>query len=180
MFSANFQPLWCVAAAVLCDRSLADDVLQEAALIGLQKLDRFEAGTSFRAWMSQIVRNVARNTGRRRVRGPVSASEALASEVDERPRGCVDEALSISRGGEVRGEQEEFDDEVMDALDNLGETARACLLLRTVLDTPYQEIARLLDIPEGTAMSHVHRARREMRRRLEPASAEPPEERDLA
>ena len=46
------------------------------------------------------------------------------------------------------------------------ETARACLLLRTLQDMPYREIALALDIAEGTAMSHVHRARMAMRERL--------------
>ena len=45
----------------------------------------------------------------------------------------------------------------------LEETARTCLLLRTLRDMPYREISLLLDIPEGTAMSHVHRARQAMR-----------------
>jgi len=58
-------------------------------------------------------------------------------------------------------------DRVLEALVSLEETARACLLLRTVLDKSYREISLALDIPEGTAMSHVHRARKAMRRMLE-------------
>ncbi|MFN9973708.1 MAG: RNA polymerase sigma factor, partial [Phycisphaerae bacterium] len=46
-----------VASAVLGDRHEADDVVQEASLIGLASLDRFTPGTSFEGWMSQIVRN---------------------------------------------------------------------------------------------------------------------------
>jgi RNA polymerase sigma-70 factor (ECF subfamily) len=48
----------------------------------------------------------------------------------------------------------------------LDEVARACLLLRTVHDMPYKQIAQVLEVPEGTAMSHVHRARQAMRQRL--------------
>ena len=70
-----------------------------------------------------------------------------------------------SRGMVVPG-QESFDDDVLKALDALEETARACLLLRTVMDMPYKEVSLALDIPEGTAMSHVHRARKTMRDRL--------------
>ena len=44
--------------------------------------------------------------------------------------------------------------------------ARACLLLRAVQDLDYSELSRLLGIPEGTAMSHVHRARNALRRAL--------------
>ena len=45
--------------------------------------------------------------------------------------------------------------------------ARASFLLRSLRGLPYSEIAVLLDIPEGTAMSHVHRSRARMRQRLE-------------
>ena len=55
---------------------------------------------------------------------------------------------------------------VMDALRTLDETARACLLMRVVLDLPYRNIALALNIPEGTAASHVHRARATMRSNL--------------
>jgi RNA polymerase sigma-70 factor (ECF subfamily) len=162
MYESSSQALWCIAAAVLGDRTHADDALQEAALIGLQKLGDFEPGTSFRAWMGQIVRNVARNHGRRRHR-----HAALDIESVEPARGeHISGSSPVTGDGRLRDDQESFDDQVLHALNSLGETARACVLLRTVMDTPYDEIAAILDIPEGTAMSHVHRARHEMRRRL--------------
>jgi len=61
-----------------------------------------------------------------------------------------------------------FDDRVRAALETLPETARQCLLMRTLFDAPYSEIAARLDIPEGTAMSHVHRARRTLREIMAP------------
>ncbi len=57
--------LWYVAAAIVGDRARAEDVLQEAAMIALGKLDTFEAGTSVQAWLAQIVRYVALNHRRR-------------------------------------------------------------------------------------------------------------------
>jgi RNA polymerase sigma factor (sigma-70 family) len=62
---------------------------------------------------------------------------------------------------------EMFDDRVSAALGSLPEIARQCLLMRTLFGAPYSEIAARFEIPEGTAMSHVHRARRSMRTRLE-------------
>ncbi len=59
-----------------------------------------------------------------------------------------------------------FDDDLAAALRSLDEMPRCCLLLRVVMDLPYKDIAQVLDIPEGTAMSHVHRARRQVRERL--------------
>src|SRR5262249_54943115 len=62
---ASRRTLWCIAAAVLGGRSHADDVLQEAAVVALSKLDQFNPATSFTAWMGQIVRFVALNESRR-------------------------------------------------------------------------------------------------------------------
>ena len=73
----------------------------------------------------------------------------------------------LTAGGELRADQGAFDDQVLACLGALEPTARACLLLRTVLDMRYREMARVLDVPEGTAMSHVHRAKRELRRLME-------------
>ena len=167
-FTACSRTLWCVAAAIVGDPGLAEDVLQEAAVIALQKLDRFDADTSFAAWMSQIVRYVALNNFRSRSRrpamtvDPVHLNETAAADTRETP-------LSLTGRGQLRSgdaAQTGLDDELLAALQTLDEDARACLLLRVVMDMPYREVSRTLDISEGTAMSHVHRARRALHERL--------------
>ena len=54
----------------------------------------------------------------------------------------------------------------MRALASLTEVARASLLLRTLEGLDYDEIGRVLGVPAGTAMSHVHRSRMRLRERL--------------
>jgi RNA polymerase sigma-70 factor (ECF subfamily) len=49
---------------------------------------------------------------------------------------------------------------------SLDEIPRTCLVLRVVHGLAYSEISSALDIPEGTAMSHVHRSRLALRERL--------------
>lgn len=166
LFEESYRTLWLVGAGVLGTRQGVEDVLQEAAVVALGKADQFQAGTSFKAWMSQIVRFVAMNHGRRRKRdGAATSSEALDQAAA--PSAAVQPpAEVITRRGSLMPDQTAFDDEVTRALAELGETARACLLLRTVEGLEYAEISRVLGIPEGTAMSHVHRSRQTMRRRL--------------
>ncbi|MEM9453281.1 MAG: RNA polymerase sigma factor [Myxococcota bacterium] len=198
--------LWCVAAAIVGDRARAEDVLQEAAMIALGKLDAFEVGTSVQAWLAQIVRYVALNHRRREQRRreqrrreqrhldqrrkepqhrqprhldqwpgiPATRDQARGSEHEPRLSlvGEDPEPVGVSPRGELVPGQRHFDDTVVAALDQLGDTARACLLLRTVMDLDYREIGEILGIPEGTAMSHVHRARTRMRRTLGAARAE--------
>lgn len=163
--AAGSRLFWCIAAGVLGSPSHAEDVVQEAAVIGLSKLASFEPGTSFQAWMGQIVRNVARNHARRRARGAtVELPETLAAPAVASP---VAEARGLGDPTALHGQH--FDDRVVAALRTLSDTARVCLLLRTVLELDYAEIARSLGIPEGTAMSHVHRSRSRMRILLEGA-----------
>lgn len=71
--------------------------------------------------------------------------------------------MAVDRVGQLMADQDAFDDSLTRALGELGEMARACLLLRTIVELTYAEIAEVLGIPEGTAMSHVHRSRRTLR-----------------
>ncbi len=162
-FKASSQVLWCIAMAIVHDQALAEDVLQEAALIALRKLDEFRPDTAFPAWMGQIVRYVALNA-RRSGRRTTTADPGRLDETTSAPAGPG--PAGVSGRGELLPEQVSFDDQVLSALGFLDDTARSCLLLRSVLDLPYRQIALALSIPEGTAMSHVHRARRILCERL--------------
>ena len=176
-FAVRFQDsarvLWTVAAGILGDGSQVEDVLQEAAVIALGKLDQFEVGTHFAAWMGRVVRFVALNHARRGQRRRTVAVEPEALEVESGAGGPAgfpaagDAERLLTGRGELRPDQEQFDDRVVAALDELKPYARACLLLKVVAGLDYQHIARVLEVPAGTAMSHVHRARRLLRERLE-------------
>src|SRR5213075_2213009 len=79
-FEASFSTLWLVAVGITGDRAAAEDVVQEAALLALGKLDKFEPGTNFRAWMAQMVRYVALNHARKRQK---HRADALGPELEE-------------------------------------------------------------------------------------------------
>lgn len=164
LFQEHARLFWCVAAGVLGDRSRAGDVVQEAAVVGLTRLNQFEPGTSFQAWMAQIVRFVALNESRKMK--PTAASNDVMTGMAGRD-GVGTPSPGVDRfSGDIQREQEAFDDDVARALRGLDETARACLLMKTVLELPYARIGEALGIPEGTAMSHVHRSRAAMRAAL--------------
>ncbi len=157
LFETHSRTFWCIAVSVLRDRELARDVVQESAIIAMRKLGEFDPGaplTSFSAWMGQIVRYTALNEARRRTRRRESAGEHGGEMIAER----ADPGGGLGAMG--------FDDQVTAALEQLEETARACLLMKVVVGLEYKDIAEALGIPEGTAMSHVFRARKAMRSRL--------------
>jgi len=160
LFSEHARLLWVVAAAH-SPRGDAEDVLQSAALAALERLDRFPIGGDFRAWMSQFVRYVASNARRAR------RSTAGVDDVPERaaPRETVS-PNAVTSDGRLDADAAELDDAMRSALDELDPDARACLLLRVVLELPGAEVARALDLPENTVASHVHRARAALRERL--------------
>lgn len=150
--------LWCIAASVLGRRTGVADVLQEAALIALSKIDDFDPDTNFVAWMGRIVRNVASNHRRKHRRHAHSGHDPDHLQADN-----PGPQMTLSGRGDVPVDQEHFDDRLLNALNTLDETPRACLLLRTIRGMPYKEISLALGIPEGTAMSHVHRSRQALR-----------------
>lgn len=164
-FSEASVRLRCVALAIVGDHARAEDLVQESAAIALGKLDEFRLGTSFGAWMAQIVRFAALNERRKGVRRGVRLADPGVLDVGREAAEGPGSPPVDSRGRLVEF-QASFDDEVVGALWELDEAARACLLLRTTLGLTYREIAEVLGIAEGTAMSHVHRSRRRMRETL--------------
>jgi RNA polymerase sigma-70 factor, ECF subfamily len=162
-----YQRCWLIATAVTGDRVEADDIVQEASMIALRKLNDFTVGTNFSAWISQIVRLTALNhlkkSERRSVTtDPQAIDRAEASNISRASAGAV----PVTEDGRLTSHQTDFDDEVLSALSEISDVARACLLLRVVHQLSYEDIAQTVQIPEGTAMSHVHRAKQTIRQRL--------------
>jgi len=158
-FQRAFRSVWLTAAGLVENRADADDVVQEAALLAAQKFDQFRPDSNFTAWLAQFVRFVASNQRRKQRRearrmGAVVAAESL--DLQGRP---APDALPITSDGRLIDGQQHLSDDMVRALDMLEPVSRACLLLRSVAGVSYTEISAILAIPEGTAMSHVSRAR---------------------
>ncbi len=176
-YKEAWRVLWCIAAGETGDRSSADDIVQQAALIALERLDTFDPSTSFLAWMAQIVRYTAKNESQKTRRRRTSSTDPVVIDASESGAGRTDNTSAggspISRFGHLLAHQNVFDDKLLAALRTLDTVARSCLLLRVVLDSPYKEISLVLGIPQGTAMSHVDRARRALRVQLTGKGVEP-------
>ena len=166
-FQSSFRVLWGIAAGIVGDRVMAEDVVQEAAVVALGKLHQFREGSDFTAWMGQTVRYVALNKARKeQKRRPTGVDPDTVEDKYSTEFGLAagDYDRSHRAGGGAIDER--ADAGLRRALEEVSDTARACLLLRTLEGMSYSAIARLLGIPEGTAMSHVHRTRVFLRRRL--------------
>lgn len=170
LFEQSFRVLWFIALGLIHDRNLAEDAVQEAAIIALGKLDQFQRGTNFTAWMGQTVRYTALNLARRNRRHLLASTDPAVLDAEAgRARGFArvpQRPLRLDADLRLPAQQHALDDRVVEALKSIGESARICLLLRTLEGLEYRDIARILDMAEGTAMSHVHRARAALRQIL--------------
>jgi RNA polymerase sigma-70 factor (ECF subfamily) len=117
-------------------------------------LDRF-AGDHFRPWLLQIVRNtamtwLARNRSARVVfMADAEAAEAAAPTDTARVESPEQEML-----------RQDMSDEINRAVANLPVEFREVIILREIQDLSYKEIAAVIDVPIGTVMSRLARARK--------------------
>ena len=136
----------------------AEDVVQEAFLRALKYFGGFrgEGASQSRAWLLAIVRNTT-HTWQRRHRADASTTEfdeTVHSEAiaDEHPGS----ALSRSDSREA----------LAHALDRLPPDFREVIVLREIERLSYKEISEVVDVPVGTVMSRLARARKRLQEAL--------------
>jgi RNA polymerase sigma-70 factor, ECF subfamily len=160
LFATAAKPAWVVAAGILMDPHASDDALQEVAVVAWQKRFDFQIGTNFTAWLCQIARHISLR--QRRDRHGMQSIERIEEPTLETNAHASTTPAELAKPTMELMERLGLSGPLARALATLDEDARACLLLRTVLDVDYAEIAAILQIPEGTAMSHVHRSRKRL------------------
>lgn len=142
-------------AVHLCrDAEAAADLVQETFARAFAAAPTFRLGErGIRPWLFKILHNVFYNRLGRQQREPTLLddlqAEAVAHELDAEPPAWDLSSL----------DWEYVDDRLKRAVDELPTTYRAILLLWAVEGLKYREIADVLDIPLGTVMSRLYRAR---------------------
>jgi RNA polymerase sigma-70 factor (ECF subfamily) len=131
----------------------ADDLVQSTRERALEKLDRWQPGTRLDSWLYRIAQNLWIDQVRSvRTRGPAVDVEAL-------------EAIAGS-DGRVTNQQQLTMRDTRRAMAELPAEQRAVLMLVAVEEMSYADAAQALDIPIGTVMSRLSRARRALAERL--------------
>jgi RNA polymerase sigma-70 factor (ECF subfamily) len=170
-----------LAMAHVGSRAVAEEVVQDAWMGVLARLDRFEGRSSLRTWILRIVANQARTRSVRERRtlpfssldgldepaGPaveperfLPAGERWAGHWASPPRSWRDEPEQRLLSGETRAEVER-------AIDGLAPAQRAVIVLRDVEGLTAAETCQLLGLTEGNQRVLLHRARSRVRRALE-------------
>jgi RNA polymerase sigma-70 factor (ECF subfamily) len=133
-----------------------DDVVQEAILRAYRSFETCR-GTDVKAWLFAIVRN-CHSTGRRKEqrRGLVPLPEDHDSQDGH--------AMMETRPGPEHATMQRDDERTLERLvAALPEQHREVLILREIEDMDYREIARVTNVPIGTVMSRLARARAALR-----------------
>lgn len=159
-------PVTRVVRALVRDRDVADDVVQETFVSVFRGLGDFRSDSEIGTWVTRIALNRARDALRRRKRAPRSL-DALEAE-DGRP---LDERADLAAS--ERPASDPWLARLLRAqIDRLPPEFRDCFLLREAGGHSYEEIAEIMEIPVGTVRSRLLRARERLRAALGPALRE--------
>jgi RNA polymerase sigma-70 factor (ECF subfamily) len=147
------------------NRAEADDVVQEAFLRAYRHWHTFQRGTSARAWLFTIARNVFLRMRERQARTP----ETLESEIDLDVSAVSATQLLrdfVENDPESRFFASFIDEEVTRAVENLPPDFREVVVLSDIEGLNYAEIADVTGVPLGTVKSRLYRGRRMLQRAL--------------
>lgn len=132
------------------NETAADDLVQDCIERALRNLSRWRVNSDMRAWLFTIMHNLYVNQIKRMSNGPVfiELSEELFANVQHKAENDI-----VLR-------------DLESALNDLPADQKEILLLVTLEGMPYREVASILDIPEGTVMSRLSRARQHLRKTM--------------
>ena len=159
------RPMVNLIARITGDRDRAEDLAQDAFIKAFRSLAAFDTARRLSSWLFRIAHNTAIDAMRRPRRALVSIDHATnpqdlppvpvaPAEPDPVERAALGAALEA-------------------ALGRLRPDFRAAVVLRYDEGLPFDEIGHVMGIPEATARSHVHRARKELARHLAEAGWQP-------
>jgi RNA polymerase sigma-70 factor, ECF subfamily len=137
----------------------AEDLVQETLIRAYRAVDRFD-GRYPRAWLLTILRNTWKSMHRR-------ARPQFADDPEEFLSRARARGADGRTGAEEQVVDASLDQRLAQALTDLAPIHQTVVLLVDVDGLSYQEAAKVLDVPVGTIMSRLHRARRKLRSRLE-------------
>ncbi|HCA57532.1 MAG TPA: RNA polymerase subunit sigma-24 [Blastocatellia bacterium] len=149
----HINDLYRTALRLTRSRIDADDLVQETYMQAWKSFDQYEPGTNCRAWLYKILFNKYDHHRRKMI-----TRAKYVTEADEL-------VFELSPGTEPVPETL-TDREVIEALNALPEHYRSVVLLADVHEFDYKEVAEILQIPIGTVMSRLSRARSRLRQAL--------------
>ncbi len=163
---AQLDSLYRTALRMTNNPQEAEDLVQETMLKAFRFAHTYQPGTNLRAWLFRILNTSAINRYRKQATQPVTTSlpEGEDFYLYNRIKDLSGQELSLGAEEEVLSKY--LDEDVYKALRDLPPNFRMAIILADIEGLSYKEIAEALQIPIGTVMSRISRARRQLQQSL--------------
>lgn len=166
LLSRYERPVFSLVYRMVRDRTLAEDLAQEAFIRAFNAIGSYKSSYKFSNWILKIANNHTIDYLRKRkldtvsihgsphatTQDEVSQTRVVLESRDENPAEYV--------------EHKELGGQIEAAIGDLRDEYRTVILLRHVEGHAYDEIAEIMDLPLGTVKTYLHRARGELRKSL--------------
>jgi RNA polymerase sigma-70 factor (ECF subfamily) len=150
---------------MLGNRAEAEDIAQEVFITVFKRIDQFREEAKFTTWLYSITINTCKNR-----------IKYLARRHD-RDRDELDDAAEKTTNGAIGGPMPRAPDDALEgarieklmqeAIATLDADHREVVVLRDIEDLSIEEICAITNLPDGTVKSRLHRARLQLRKRLQ-------------
>jgi len=160
------RPVISLLVRMVGDRSVAEELAQESFVKAFRNLRSFDVTRRLSAWLFRIAHNTALDWLRK-------ARPAVLSLDDAREDGAPQALAAIAPPAPDPVERQALGAALEAALSTLRPAYRAAIALRYDEDLPFDEIGHVLGVPEVTARTYVHRARKELAQALSAGGWEP-------
>lgn len=160
----HMDALYNYARSISYNKQDAEDLVQETFLRAYRFFHQYEPGTNCKAWLFTILRNLYNTQYKQYKTSPDQVHYEQMEEIYEQ---IADDAVaSVVDDPETEFFENILPDEIVNAIEDLPEEYKSVLILADIEDFAYKEIAEILDIPMGTVMSRLHRARNTLKKKL--------------
>jgi RNA polymerase sigma-70 factor (ECF subfamily) len=148
-----YASIYHLCISILEDANEAEDVAQETFIAASMKLEDFRGDADIKTWLFSIAINRSRGNLRKR-----KAQQAL--------KNVLQSVVTFSKKPEEAALQTEKDEQLWQVVDSFGDKHRIPVILRYVHQIPISDIARILEVKEGTIHSRLFYAHQKIRREL--------------
>ncbi len=156
-----------IAYRMLGNREEAKELSQEVFLSVLESIKDLREEIKFEPWLTQITLNHCRNRWKYLKRRHYFKTDSLSDPIETEDGEMERPVCDPSDNPETLFEKKMVQQFVQRGLLKLKEDQREMIVLRDLRGFSYEEIGRLLSLPEGTIKSRLHRARMDLKGILE-------------
>ena len=156
--------LYSAALKLTMNSQDAQDLVQETYMKAYRSFHQFKKDTNINAWLYTILTNTFINMYRKKQKAPQIVD---SEEINEWQLNTSHSDGSIGlRSAETEVLESLSDEKIKEAMSGLSKQSQLVVYFADIEGYSYKEISDLLDIPVGTVMSRLHRARLKLRKTL--------------